>query len=1734
MVLTALIILLGLAACPGAAAAIWLEGEQPSIVPAGDPAQLGYTLSAAVEPDRLSNRRYLNLALDASKADAVMPDDGLVFGYQFTTPTAAVYSIWARIGYEWARSDFDWRVNDGGWTTLHHLEATTDLTELAAWVEVAWIKLGAVPLGAGAHTVYFRHLPPRARSEKPARILHSLDALCITTGAFRPNGPHAPGAPWQDARDRAAAAAHFSMPGAAGPAHTRAALSGVWQIARWDEDDVPPAQRLAGVTQLPDHLDQLHWYAIDVPSDRSIARPELKYAHRLIYRTQIAVPHAMQGRSWQLEFEAFNLIASVFVNRQFCDWSRAHDAPWLCDVTSAIRPGATNEIVVVLKDFYYGVDATRSERVPPGLGLRYFFNTPLDAFTRAWVRPFDMCISAPHGAGGASGLLEPVWLIAAGSVYTADVFAKPSVQRKELGMEITVRNTLAADALVTVENELVRWQAGGAEAPVEKRCAPRELRIPAGGTSAIDVREPWDAPALWWPDDPRLYWIVTTLKRGTETLDVRRTRFGFREWGWHSNIFLLNGTPWQFWCDTYGSGDPRRFIEESKRCGRTMLRYWRPSGGWGGLSHRQVLELCDEYGMVVRESSAWDGELANYGGMLTVRTNGETVICHALIDNVITQQTAWVKGYRNHPSVLIWSLENEITYISSENLGAGPYFEPWMRYIGEVIMQLDPTRPVMVDGGNALRPPDEWRGAGVDDSLRALGFLPVNGAHYVESHNTIHLRDYPDAAYTAEHWYTTRQRAWPMVRGMPIFHGEIFYARGWNAGQLAALGGEECFSGDRGTFRARGLMMRMLNEGYRWSGASAAWQLYCSPEDADRMYYAAWQPVQLLCRQWNWTFGGGATVTRDLMLLNQTSKPRDFEVVWEVRVGGAFVAGATQTWSLGIGETKAWPIEFTLPAVAQRSAGALALRALHGESVLYHEEKPLHVLPRDAAPAPAPGGSIIVYDPHGAAAARLAQRGIPFTSAASLDALPEGHALLVIGHDAIPSGRTSDTRWQRLALSGAKILVLEQEHPLRYQSLPGDFEVTAHGGRIAFPEDSGHAVFAGLSEPDFMCWSGDHRCFKHAYRKPSRGAHSLIQCDYNLSDTALAECRLGDGVIILCQMLVGEKLASDAVAQTLFDNLVNYAAAYHPVRKRVAVAMAPDAPERALLKDIRLQADDAATPLDALRDEYEIAVIAATPENLQTLADARARLDAFTARGGWLMLWGLTPDGLAAFNTLAGVQHVIRPFTREYVALAQPRDPLAAGLTLRDVVMSSGERIASYRGTEWRDEHAFSYVVDVDDIAPFCTINGHPPMRDVPRAPHPRNVANGLDASEFWQYLYYMEVDQGHEPRVIFALPREEEITQLSIVFDAGYQRPTEITLYYDDDPAPVVLATQPDDSLQTFALAPRRARTLALEISAWDKVHARDVLGIGMLWLNVRRPAAFTARVHPLLNIGALVRYTIGTGGIVLNQVQVLPQERNPANAAKKATIVKTLLSNLGAVCGENTPVIAGAGVSYQPVAIGDAQFTAYLNRAGQPGWFRAAQVRDADFSSLPRGEHTMRDIRFHISDFGTSPVPSVLMLAGDGSDVKMSAVNGIRIERTAGALFFLHTYNPGNGLARMLQERGRRGREQGPPAPVLFRYRVTYADGVTDDIPVRWGEEIGAWYSEAPQDMRGAVVAWSAPIPGDAHTRMLAAYAMQWNNPRPGVQIAALDVMTDEEGRRLGAPAVLAITCASPRGGE
>ncbi|MBI5941324.1 MAG: hypothetical protein HY859_12940 [Caulobacterales bacterium] len=1710
----------------------WAEGESPAVAPA---ARHGVDLTAAWGRSQImSGGKLLHVTIDEKDAAALDPA-GITAAYDLHGAGVGRRELWARIGYEWARAAMRWRVaGTAGWNELASDAPTTDVMPIQTWNELAWIRLGEVDATADGLRIEI-NWPHSEREEKgqkkPNRILGMLDCLCLAApGVFRPAGLLKPGQDHRTDADRVAAACTFSLPEAAGPERQRVVLSGSWELANWDEDGANPADRLGPVQGLPD-LAALRWFSLAVPGDRNQLRPEFAFHHRFLLRTRVQIPASQAGRSFHLDIQRFSAIASVFVNGRLCAWSKNHSTAWLPDLTAGIRPGLSNEIVVAVKDRYYSLDWSRDPR-----GWRGCWNLPDDFLTSN--HGVASRHELPVAADPTCGLTEPVALVAAGPAYLADAFVKTSVQRQELAAELTLANPGTAPRTVSVACTVVPWSAAGAGAVPVKTLAPVQVTLEPGASKTIEITDAWADPRLWWPDDVHLYQLVTTVSENGKPVDTARTRFGFREWTWDSSVFRLNGVKWQSWADLDQNYQPQDLVRDREKTGRNLIRLWS-NGGFGTMTRREVLDYCDENGVLVRESGTFDGQLANYSTGLTeevmVEGKKKRVARKVLFDNWTEQLKAWTRTSRNHASLFIWSAENEVTYINSANLGQRDQAEPAIRAaIRDGIQALDPTRPVMVDGGNAL----------TDQSM------PVNGGHYTEFDNT-HWRDLPDSTYSLDHLFAPgflSRGIWSFAPARPIMNGEVFFAEGYTTDRYATVGGDRCFIGRSETTAARSLMGRIFSEGWRWAGM-ASWHFWLFGADTD--YLPAWQPVSVLCRQWAGSFGPDEQVRRTLKVFNNTSRSEPITAAWELTIGGKRVNGGKQDFPLAPGTEREWQIGFAIPALATPASGELVVTATRGGKEVFRQARPIRVLIPAAAPKPSlSAAELAVFDPSGLVIAHLKARGIAHSATSSIDDIPASAKVLVIGPDAIPAELAGDTRWYARANAGLRVLVLDQRHPLRYRALPADLDpldVQPTGwevmdakagqrepelrGRIAFAEDLTHPAFSGIDQADFFTWGDDHVVYRQPYRKGSHGFRSLVQCEESLSCTALAECQTGEGLMLLSQLAIGGKLATNAVAQQMFAQLLNHAAGYAPVRRPITATTAVDGQIAKMLGATGVKHRVDADPLAAIAQDG-IAVVEATPANLRTLAGKADAVRAWCAKGNWMMLWGVTPDGLADFNTLVRWNHVLRPFSTERVLLAVPADPLSAGLTLRDVVLDTGANMYPWMSLKRPDDNEFSWIVDHTDLAPFCTFPSPKAMGKVsdtePGIDHwPRNMVNGFTSDDNWAFCYTIQLDQGHARKWTIELPKTEELAAIRIRPSRIYHPITHLTLRVDDDPTPIPVELRADPVTQEVALPAMTVRRLTIEIDRWQERGTANIVVIDNLWLMVKRPDDYLKRVKPLLNIGGLVRYDEGRGGFLLNQIKLVEREVNPSNADRKRNLVKTLLANLGAIFAGQQTVIAGQQLAYSPVAIPDSRFNAYVSKGKQPAWFAGP----GDLSGLPVGEQTFAGVRFRFADFTTSPVPSAFMLRGRSATVKDAEIAGIEIKRSADALFLLHTCAKGGDLDQW-ERQLRQARDQGKPlpeAPVLLTYRIRYEDGQTAEIPVRWGQDIGAWVAKAPQALPNAALAWAAPLTESKAGEQAVVWMMQWTNPRPTVAIATIDLVAGDE--KWGAAAVLGITTASVR---
>ena len=824
----------------------WMEGESPTS------ANVKFQAAGWGHQEFLSGHKWLQVSVDAEKVDKELPAGGAVLEYHFQAPTSGKYEIWNRIGYEFVRSPFEWRVDGGAWARISPEQLTTDLMELQDWNEVAWLKMGEQPLTPGAHKLFIRLPKTTDDKGRTARVLYASDALCAHLGAWTPYSHYKPGEDWRDAQDREAAKKVFEAPKAAGAiSRDSLSLNGLWEVCRNDEQ--MPGEVAAPIKDFPA---EPRWKAIAVPSDK-MQKPELVMAHRLWYRTRLNVPAADAGRSFQLVFPQNNLNTTVYVNRVYCGFNKNPYARFAIDITRGIKPGM-NEIWVGIRDAYYGYSTNPKDPMK----LRKRFNLPL-SFSHQGFQD----LAYPIWGAFQSGILVAPQLIVGGPVYVADVFVKPSVAKKELTAEITLTNTTVKPVTGTLQCSAHAVSEKGSEAgSAAAWTLSQPFSIAAGETKAVTVSKPWSNPTLWWPDSPALYDLVTAVHLTGGSGDVQAERFGFREWSIEGIHFKLNGVNYHAYGDAHGEGTPDEWLAYHRKAHQHAMRFWGTD--WKGMPPEQALSWFDRNGLVVRRQGMLDGEAIGYNAIENdpvLKDLYKSDIKMDLMQNWKDQMVAQVKGERNHPSIMIWSIENEWLYINCINLYGSlmDKFEAEVAKVSDAVRHADPTRPTMSDGG----------GANKDQSM------PVHGNHYVAAA----MQQYPALAYQDNPTGGGRGR-WIWDEKRPRFLGEDFFFAG-NHPELSAIGGEAVFAGKQAQLPASSLMQRILHEGYRWADFGG-WDLYVQAGDGDGSQYNSLSPRAVLCREWDWTFGAGQQVKRSLAIFNDTHYDDPISFTWTLSVEG--------------------------------------------------------------------------------------------------------------------------------------------------------------------------------------------------------------------------------------------------------------------------------------------------------------------------------------------------------------------------------------------------------------------------------------------------------------------------------------------------------------------------------------------------------------------------------------------------------------------------------------------------------------------------------------------------------------------------------------------------------------------------------------------------------------------------------------------------------------------------------
>ena len=347
-----------------------------------------------------------------------------------------------------------------------------------------------------------------------------------------------------------------------------------------------------------------------------------------------------------------------------------------------------------------------------------------------------------------SGIYRHVWLETMPALHIAEngVFVTtPEVNTDKARVQVEV----------TVQNESNNDQQG----IVEVEGLQQKVSLKAGESKAVTFTYTINKPKLWSPDSPYLYEVHTKLISQLSTLNSQlSTKYGIRSFSFDAeNGFVLNGKKVLIngACVHHDDGvlGARAFddaeirkVRQMKEAGFNLIR----------TSHnpttRAFLDACDSIGMLVIDE-AFDGW----------RTQKNPYDYSTVIDSCFRQDIhAMVLRDRNHPSVISWSIGNEV--IERKDIRV----VYTARQMKKAILEKDATRPVT----EALCAWDrDWE---IYDPHAEV--LDVAGYNYmIFKHASDHERDPKRVIWQTESYPRDAFRNWAVANDFPYVVGDIVW-----------------------------------------------------------------------------------------------------------------------------------------------------------------------------------------------------------------------------------------------------------------------------------------------------------------------------------------------------------------------------------------------------------------------------------------------------------------------------------------------------------------------------------------------------------------------------------------------------------------------------------------------------------------------------------------------------------------------------------------------------------------------------------------------------------------------------------------------------------------------------------------------------------------------------------------------------------------------------------------------
>ncbi len=465
--------------------------------------------------------------------------------------------------------------------------------------------------------------------------------------------------------------------------------------------------------QSPALADQ-DWRQVDLPHDWSIEGPfSQKNASGTgflpggiaWYRKSFKLPEALRGRKISIRFDGVYRDSTVWINGAKLGSRPYGYATFEYDLAPHLHFGPAANVLAVRVDHSVIADS----RWYPG-----------------------------------SGIYRHVWLNITGPVHIAP-----------WGTYVTTPVAGEAEALVSIETRIMNETSGAVKTTLvttifnekseEVAAAKTEELVAPGKPRNCAQQVTVSRPNLWSPDQPRLYTAVSRIYIDGKLVDEARLPFGIRHFNFSPDRgLILNGKAIKMRgvCIHHDLGAlGAAFFEEALE---RRLRSFKDIGVNAiRCSHNpmasEFYDLCDRLGFLVQDE-AFDEWIVGKRKWAEGRNNGAVArrgYNQAFDEWGVRDAEDMVIQHRNHPSIIMWSIGNEIDYPDDPfvhprgrldpNIPIDPAAPPSpsanlmpaiARQLIAAVKRFDATRPVTM----ALADINTSNATGVADMLDVVGY----------------------------------------------------------------------------------------------------------------------------------------------------------------------------------------------------------------------------------------------------------------------------------------------------------------------------------------------------------------------------------------------------------------------------------------------------------------------------------------------------------------------------------------------------------------------------------------------------------------------------------------------------------------------------------------------------------------------------------------------------------------------------------------------------------------------------------------------------------------------------------------------------------------------------------------------------------------------------------------------------------------------------------------------------